>query len=780
MIKHPNFVTEPWGLRSVGLDLSVLAQTESLFALSNGNIGWRGNLDEGEPHGIPGSYLNGFFESHNLPYAEAGYGYPESGQTMLNITNGKLIRLHVNDEPFDVRVGELRSHEQRLDFRTGLLQRSVEWMSPTGARVRIHSTRLVSLVRRSIAALCYEVEVLDEAARIVVQSELVANEPLPSPETDPRTSRALASPLVGTANSADGTRVTLSHSTSRSNMALSVSMHHTIEGPAGTHSTSESSPDLGRTTVSATLAPGQRLRLVKVVAFGSSDSRTLPAVQGQADAALGEAMDARWEGLIAEQHEYLDEFWRRNDVRIDGEGRLQQGIRFALFQMLQAGARAEGVAIPAKGLTGPGYDGHAFWDTEIFVLAALSYLVPDAAANALRWRHSTLPAALARAKQLGLQGAAFPWRTINGEECSGYWPAGVAAFHVDADIADAALRHVRATSDVEFERTIGLDLLVHTARLWRSLGHVDLLGRFCIDGVTGPDEYSAIADNNVYTNLMAQRNLAAAADMVERYPGESAALEVTSDESAAWRSLAAAVYIPFDETLGVHPQSEGFTRHERWDFEHTDADRYPLFLHFHYFDLYRKQVVKQADLVLAMYLRSDAFTHSQKVANFAYYETLTVRDSSLSACVQAVIAAEVGQLELAHDYLFESAFLDLDDIENNTRDGLHTASLAGIWMVIVAGYGGMRHDESALRFAPRLPAGLTRVRFGLILDDRTLRVEFTRARASYTLVEGESLRLLHYGHPVELTTAIPVRRSIPPGEVAGRVPSQPLHRSPRR
>jgi alpha,alpha-trehalose phosphorylase len=281
-------------------------------------------------------------------------------------------------------------------------------------------------------------------------------------------------------------------------------------------------------------------------------------------------------------------------VQLDGDPEIQQAVRFALFHVLQAGARAEGRAIPAKGLTGPGYDGHCFWDSEAYVLPVLTYVAPGAAAHALHWRHSTLPKAIGRARELGLCGAAFPWRTIAGEACSGYWPAGTAAFHVSAGIADAVIRYVQVTGDVSFERAVGIELLAETARLWRSLGHPDATGRFRIDGVTGPDEYSAVTDNNVYTNLMAQQNLRAAADATARHPGRARELGIGEEEMGAWRDAAEAMYIPYDDALGVHPQSDGFTSHQAWDFAGTAIERYPLLLHFPYFDLYRKQVVKQA------------------------------------------------------------------------------------------------------------------------------------------------------------------------------------------
>jgi alpha,alpha-trehalose phosphorylase len=774
------FAVEPWALRETHLDLDKLAQSESVFALANGYVGWRGNLEEGEPHGLPGSYLNGVYESRPLPYAEIAYGFPETGQSVINVTNGKLLRLFVDDEPFDVRYGEVRAHERLLDFRAGVLHRHAEWQSPAGKRVRVASTRLVSFTQRSVAAICYEVEPLAIPARFAVQSELVANEQLPRPAgTDPRAAAVLENPLVGDYQNADGTVVVLTHSTRLSGINVAAAMDHLIDGPPGVLVESRVFPDGGLVTAATVLEPGQKLRVVKFVAYGSSSERSLTAVRDQVWAALTAARQAGWPGLLAEQHTYLDEFWDRADVELDGDTEVQQAVRFALFHVLQAGARAENKAIPAKGLTGPGYDGHAFWDTETFVLPVLALTAPDAAANALRWRHHTLPLAMERAAQHGRNGALFPWRTINGQECSGYWPAGTAAFHINADIADAVIRYVDATGDEAFDRGPGMDLLTQTARLWYSLGHRDTQGRFRIDGVTGPDEYSALVDNNVYTNLMAQQNLLAAAAAADRHPTRARELGIDAQESGSWRDAAQEMFVPYDETLRVHRQDEEFTKHEVWDFASTPPDKYPLLLNYHYFDLYRKQVVKQADLVFAMYLCPDAFTAEEKARNFDYYEPLTVRDSSLSACTQAVIAAEVGHLDLAFDYLGEAALMDLRDLAHNTRDGLHIASLAGAWIAVVGGFGGLRHRDGTISFAPRLPQALSRLAFTILIRGRRLRVEVTHADATYALADGEPLEILHCGEKVQLSADKPEVRPIQAVPTRPR-PSQPPGREPLR
>jgi alpha,alpha-trehalose phosphorylase len=780
VIQHPAFRVEPWSLHETSLNLEHLAQTESLFALSNGHVGLRGNLDEGEPHGLPGTYLNGFYELRPLPSAESQYGAPESSQTIVDVTNGKLIRLLVDDEPFDLRYGQLHRHERVLDFRAGTLTRTAEWSSPAHRRVRVTSVRFVSFTHRSIVGITYDVEPLDGRVDVVLQSELVANEPLPPPGSDPRIAVGIESPLVSEEHTGRGTEGLLVHRTRYSGLRLAALMNHFIDGPPGLKIDSESAhPDAARVVVTAVLQPGQRLRLVKMVAYGWSHERTQAALRDQVAAAMLAARNAGWDELLAQQRGYLDDFWATGDVELEGDPELQQAVRFALFQVLSAGARAEGRAIPAKGLTGTGYDGHSFWDSELYILPALTYTMPDAAADALRWRYSTLDTAKARARDLGLAGAAFPWRTIHGEECSGYWPAGTAAFHVNADIANAVLRYISATSDTAFEREVGLPILVETARLWRSLGHYDLEGNFRIDGVTGPDEYSAIGDNNIYTNLMAQKNLDGAANACQRHQDRARALDVSAEEMASWRAAAQRVVIPYDEKLGVHQQSEGFTQHEPWDFAATKPEQYPLLLHFAYFDLYRKQVVKQPDLVLAMQLCSQAFTPEQRARNFDYYERITVRDSSLSACSEAVAAADAGHLRLAFDYAAEAALMDLEDVEHNARDGLHVASLGGAWIAFVCAFGGVRDHGDTLDLAPRLPDGLTRLTFALRYRGRCLHVSATTHEASYWIRGGDPLRIRHFGEGVLVTGASPVVRPIPPAPVR-EPPMQPPGRAPTR
>ncbi|CAM5271260.1 Putative glycosyl hydrolase OS=Streptomyces glaucescens OX=1907 GN=SGLAU_30250 PE=3 SV=1 [Streptomyces glaucescens] len=411
-------------------------------------------------------------------------------------------------------------------------------------------------------------------------------------------------------------------------------------------------------------------------------------------------------------------------------------------------------------------------------LPLLTYTEPRAVAEALRWRQSTLPAARERANQLGLSGAAFPWRTIEGSEGSAYWPAGTAAFHVNADIADAVTRYTAATGDLDFERDTGVELLVETARLWRSLGHHDHQGVFHIDGVTGPDEYSAVADDNAYTNLMARQNLLDAAEAVRAPPrgGRAARRGRGGERRLAGRRRGHVRAVQrrtrrARAARGLHPlPALGLRRHP--------ARPVPVVA-----ELPLLRPLPQTGRQTGgpgtgdVHLRQPVRDEEQIARNFAYYEPLTVRDSSLSACCQAVIAAQAGHLRLAYDYTAEAALMDLADLEHNTRDGLHIASLAGTWMALVAGFGGMRRDGDTLRFAPRLPEQFSRLAFSLQILGRRLRVEITPEKATYTLLSGPPLTIGHHGEPLTVSADGPAVRMVPatPDRPA---PRQPPHRGP--
>ena len=771
---------DPWAHREIGWPPENLAHSETMLALSNGYLGLRGTLDEGAPAELPGTYLAGFYEQRAIPYAERGAGDPDLDQILVNATDGTRIGLTVEGEPLDVGTGTIAEHERVLDLRAGVLTRRLRWRSPAGNQIELRSSRLVSLVRREVAVIAYEVEATGRPLRLALRSELAAGIETSRHSDDPRRGGLLPpGTLVPRVAGHERRRALLVHQTRLSGNTLAAGMDHELVAGEGFAETMAAEGSLARWELTGTAEPGNPIHLVKVLAYHWAPDGDSEALASATVRSLDEARACGFEELAALQRTALDEVWAHADIELDGDPEVQHALRYAQFQLHQNAACAAGRAIPAKGLTGPGYSGHTFWDTEIFLLPVLTYCTPRHAEEALRWRASTLPQARAKARSLGLRGAAFAWRTIAGEECSGYLPAGTAAFHVNAAIAHAAEHYIAACSDESFERQVVAPLLVETARLWASLGHHDERRgrRFAIDGVTGPDEYSVLVDNNLYTNLMAQANLRAAAAVADRLGPET--LEVEPDEVTAWRAAADAMTIPYDADLGIHLQDEDFARHAILDFAALPADHYPLLLHVPYFEIYRRQVIKQADLVLAMALHGEAFTDEQKRRNLTYYEALTVRDSSLSAGTQAVLAAEVGDVELAYDYLCEAILLDHHDTARNTADGLHLAALAGGWAAVINGLAGTRELDRHLSFAPRLPDGIPRVAFRLEFRGRQLRVEITPATASYAVEHGAALEVHHWGRPLDVSPARPARAPIP---APGPVPTlrQPPGRAPKR
>lgn len=773
---------DPWRVVEDGVDLLSSPASASRFALANGFVGVRGDLDEDVPTGAGGTFCSAVYQERALSYPEGGYGYPETEQCITAVPSAAAICLEVGGHALDVRTGRLEQHRRALDLRGGTLERHVRWASPAGDRVVVSSRRMVSLVRPEVLGVSYEVSAPDRPVDVTVRSQVLVPRPAAAPDrgsgggtgpSEPDTAGLV--PEVACTWDTGGCVVAR---TSTTHIRVGVAAEHVLDLPEGGEVSSHAGRDWTELAVTTRLAPGQTLRLVKLGAHVPAQEVPAAEVERRTRKVLEEARSVGWEELLEEHRAFLADFWERADVEVEGDEQLQQAVRFALFSVLQAGARTQGSGIPAKGLTGTGYAGHVFWEMDTFVVPVLTWTAPDAAAAAVRWRHAVLSRARRRAEVLHLPGAAFPWRTVDGHESSGYWPASTAALHLDADVADAVVRYLDATGDEELAATVGVDLLVETARLWAGVGHTTADGRFRIDGVTGPDEYTALVGNNTYTNLMAQRNLREAARICRRHPDRAAELGVDDAERDAWCRAAEAMVVPRDERLGVTEQSEGFCRQPRWDFARTGLEDYPLSAHHSYFELYRHQVVKQADLVLALHLRGDAFSPEQKRRDFDYYEALTVRDSSLSACTQAVVAAEVGHLDLALDYLRETALLDLQDLRGSTGEGLHIGALAGTWLGLVAGLGGLRDTGGDLRLAPRLPAALTRLSFGLMRRGSRVRVDVRPGTATYRLVSGDPAELYHHDLPVRLAPDAPVVTLPVPAATPQPRPSQPPSRSP--
>jgi len=778
-IKPPphDYVADEWNWIERRFHPEFMAQTETILSLGNGYLGMRGSPEEGGPVVQYGTYVNGFHETWPIVYGEEAYGFARTGQTMLSVTDGKIIKLFVDDEPFWLASANMLRFDRRLNMRAGTLDREILWETPGGKQVLIRSRRLISFEHRHAAAILYEVTVLNARAPVVLSSEVLAERRSePRAGNDPRRGKNFSGRVLQprTTQGKD-MRVMLCHGTDRTQMVLACGIDHRLETECRSAWKPNLQADFGQVAFTVDAEPGKPIRLAKFIAYHTSATASPEQVCGRVAWTLDRIVDNGFDALAETQRRTMDDFWRRSDVQVQNvrTGRVQrttvevqQAIRFNLFHILQASARADNTGVPAKGLTGNAYEGQYFWDTEIYVLPFLIYTAPRIARNLLLFRYRMLDKARERAQELSHRGALFPWRTISGEEASAYYAAGTAQYHINADIMYALRKYVNATGDEIFLEQYGAEMLIETARFWFDIGFFSLRrgGRFCINGVTGPDEYTTVVNNNTYTNLMARENLRYAVEVVERlrtsHPESFDALlhktGLEASEVEDWRRAAEHMFVPYDEVTGIYPQDDAFLDRERWDFEHTPADKYPLLLSYHPLNIYRHQVIKQTDVILAMFLLGHEFTLEEKRRNFLFYDPLTTGDSSLSSCVEAIVATEIGEYEKATEHAMAALLMDLADVSGNVHDGCHIASMGGTWMLLVYGFGGLRDYDGTLSFRPyRAPDPQATIKFPLTYRGQLLDVEIGIESTSYTLREGEGLTIRHLDEPIELTRAQP-------------------------
>ena len=765
MIDRDLFPVDPWRLVETSYPHANPGVSETLMGLGNGYLGLRGNHIEGRNALEHGTFINGLHETWKIRHAEQAFGFAEVGQTIVNAPDAKVMRVYVDDEPLSFDEADVREYRRELDFRTGVLSREVLWETPSGKQVRIRDERIVSFVERHLAVLRLEVTVENSDAPVTISCQLLnrqdgedvyggvpsmaAGSPGEKAGFDPRKAERIGDRVLQPAEYwQDGGRSALAYRVADSGMTLAVVADHLVETDNEYTARQLVEPDIAKNVFRVQAKAGVPTRVTKLVSYHTS--RGVPAREliDRCRRTLDRAAVEGVEAQFAKQAEWLTAFWERSDVRIGGHDDLQQATRWCLFQIAQASARADGAGVSAKGVSGSGYGGHYFWDTEVYVLPFLTYTSPQFARNALRCRVHMLPAARRRAGQLNEGGALFPWRTINGEEASAYYAAGTAQYHINADVSYALGKYVRATGDDDFLYRQGVDIAVETARMWATLGFwrsAAGVDTFHIHGVTGPDEYTTVVNDNLFTNVMARYNLRfaarvvreMAADAPEAYDAAVERLAIEPAEVERWERAADAMHIPFSPALGIHPQDSLFLEREVWDLPATPPEQRPLLLHFHPLVIYRFQVLKQADVVLALFLQGNHFSEAEKLADFEYYDPLTTGDSTLSAVVQSILAAEVGYQDLAHEYFEHAIYVDLGDLHRNASDGVHVASAGGVWTALVCGFGGMRDHDGELSFDPRLPTDWPELSYPLQWHGSQLHITLTADRLLVEVRSGD-------------------------------------------
>lgn len=742
-----------------------IIRNETLFTTANGYLGLRGDTEEKDAAYHKGTYINGFFDKEPIQYGEAAYGYAENHETILNLPDPKCIELAVNGIHFSTgKPDDIHDFSLAIDTTTGILTRSLFWNTPDGNRIELSAERIVSFMHPKCAFIKYTVKNAGPAdVRIEIVSSIDMSAHNIMAREDPRVGAKFSSrPLIVDEDTAEGETLCFSAHTRNSGLSLAGTVQTAIsDSGAADYTITAAKNCSGGITYTAGLEPGACFTLQKFITYShdkteaAQDLKNTVLSENRRFAELGE------QKIKAEQVSFLSQFWDVADITIDGDKNNEEALKFNLFQLLQSVGKDGKSSIAAKGLTGEGYEGHFFWDTEAYICPVFTYTAPEIAENLLKYRYSILPKAKERAKIMNLKGVLYPWRTIDGEETSAYYPAGTAQYHIDADILFALNKVLCAEGkcrDSGTKNETGLtssqieEMAAETARMWVSLGFYNEHqgGKFCINDVTGPDEYTAIVNNNTFTNLMAAENLYISCRLAGSHADEK--------EKTEWKHAADMMYIPFDKKLGIYPQDDSFLDKEPWDFKNTPKENYPLLLHYHPLVIYRHRVLKQADTVLAQFLLPERFSRAEKIRNFDFYEPYTTGDSSLSHCIQSIMASETGDSEKALDYFNKTVRMDIDDVNGNVKDGIHTACMAGSWMAVIYGFAGFRDYNSHWSFNPQLPEKWERLSFSMKLEGTTIGFEFTHDKAVYTLRQSgkqDSILLIHRNKPFTLTPAEP-------------------------
>jgi alpha,alpha-trehalose phosphorylase len=766
-MKHPIYPIEPWSVTETAFRMEHTYRNETVFALSNGHIGTRGTFEEGydfpADRGLEGNFINGFYESEPIRYGEWNFGFPERSQTLLNLPNLKTTYVRLDGERFDMRQGAIRDYRRSLNLREGVLTRSLEWTSPGGRTARIESVRFVSLANRHVMAQRITVTPLNFDGEIQLESVLDADVENHTRVTNPLIDYGpFERRLLPDALSASDGLLLYRGRTTHSGLSMACGSLHRVTG-ADSGANCEAAGLRGSVTYTSNGA----VTLDKFIAYASTVDTPEEELDGFLRRVLAEAAAEGFDALARQHREAVRRFWDSADIEIEGDDALRQGLRFNLFHILQAAGRGGYVGMGAKGLTGEGYEGHYFWDTEIYALPVFTHTFPEITRGLLDYRYRTLDAARERARVLGHPaGALYPWRTINGEECSTYVPLGTAQYHINADIAYAFTQYLEVTGDTGYLPKAA-EVLCETARVWADVGCFSEArdGKYCICCVTGPDEYTAFVDNNFYTNLMARENLRDAVWALGRleesdrgaYAALAAKIGLRPEEPELWERIAETMYLPCDEALGVYLPDDGFLLRKPWDDSQIPPEkRHLLYENYHPLFIWRQRMAKQADSILAMFLHSDRFDRDTLRRNYDFGQRFTLHHSSLSTCVFGIVAAGIGRGEEAYRYFSESARMDLDDHHGNVYAGIHAANMAGTWQAVVFGFAGVRTGGGKLALAPILPARWDAYRFRLRCHGALLEIAVRKTGCSVTLLDGEPPELTLYGETRRLKKEEPI------------------------
>lgn len=716
-------------------DKKDILHTESMFSLGNGYIGLRGTYDElDEAIGMcDGMYLNGVFATEPYHHIHVFPGYAKRDAFTVNLADWRIFDLYIDGEKACFSNKNIKEHQRELDMKNGWVDRKFIFETASGKRAEVQSCRIVNLDTVNTAQIRYKVTALNFAGEVVLKSLIVKTTKL---NGEYRCS------LVSEKNS--DTIYSFVQKVDTTDCKVASAFMHTVYAD-NKDIIERNDENVYCYEVKSFLSNHDSLTVEKYAAF----STNLDAVDDMEEAARKDVRENHLKGfdqLKREQSEAWQEHWEAGDIEIQGNPADQQAVRFCLFHLRQQLPIKNQCSIGATGLTGPGYSGKVYWDTEMYMMPYFNFTEPEKQKELLMYRYKYLDKARARAKEFDTVGAMYPWCGIDGEETSVIFEASTAEYHLGSDIAFAIWRYCDSTGDTEFLYNFGAEILFETAKFISHRGQfIDARGgRFCINTVCGPDEYACGVSNNMYTNMMAQYHLRYALSVVddmkmnspERYDLLEKKVGLTEAELTLWRNAADRMYYRYNEELGIHEQDDSFVYKDPVDMESCPMNVDIRFL-YHPLDLWRKQVSKQADIVLLNFIQGDKFSFEEKMRDYDYYEPKCNHGSSLSTGIHAIMAAELEKPE-AYEFFRCSAYMDIKDFKNNTANGLHMACLGSVWMSVVNGFLGMRHYTNGLLFNPHIPKAWDSYQCRIKYKGSRIEVNVERDKTTFTLISGNN------------------------------------------
>lgn len=750
-------------IRDLKLDQYHISLNEALFHNANGYIGIRYDFEEGYPaeyHFVPSQYINGFYDYTPMKQAENLYGLVKEKQTMLNIANTQSIKLSIGSEEFSMFSGTVLTSRLWLDMEKGITVRNVVWRSPQGKELEITITRMASFHQLSLFTIQYEILPLNFSGEILIESTHNGDVLNYVDPDDPRMATESLQYLMPLSCEIKDGASFITSATSKSGLSVCSGVKNVL---LKKHQQEFIFFDHNATCIFKTEAiAGKKINLIKYAVF--SDSIRCDNPRNQAERELEQALAVPLQQFYQKQEEYLTAYWENCRVEIEGDSESNTSIRYSLYQIIQSVGKDHYSNVAPKGLSGDGYEGQYFWDSEMYIQPFFTITNPCLSRTLLEYRYMCLDLARENALILGhRQGALYPWRTITGRECSGYFPSGSAQYHINGDIAYAVIIYYLATKDLAFMLEKGAEIIWETARLWMDTGNF-YQGKFHINDVTGPDEYTCIVNNNYYTNVVAQYNLHWAVKIYQLLKPTAGfqdlreKLDLKEEEIREFQKAAENMYLPYDDKLKINPQDDSFLQKRKWDLADIPKNKFPLLLHYHPLHLYRHQICKQADTIMAHFILEDAQTPETMSNSFQFYERITTHDSSLSYCIFSIMAARLGMEDKAFAYYEITANLDLLDKHHNTQDGIHVANMGGNYMAIVYGFGGFRLKEQGISLAPILPAKWTGYSFKISFEGSRMMVQVKADHCLIRLESGSAKKISVYGKEYLLEDTLCISR----------------------